>query len=97
MILQDYIKEHKLNANIFITLYNRDKHWIICGTKDDSKLQDYLKYTVEDLPEKSPSKFIRCLCMTDYTDELQIGYYQLKAEQDRLVSEVKVDKKRRRR
>lgn len=97
MTLQDYIKEHKLGTNIFIILYNTDLRWIICGTRDDTKLQDYMSYLVEEQSELNPSKFIRCLKMTNYTDDLQIGYYQMKAEQDRLVSAQKVDKKKRRR
>lgn len=97
MTLQDYIKDHKLSTNIFITLYNKDLRWIICGTKDDTKLQDYMSYLVEEQSELNPSKFIQCLKMVDYTDDLQLGYYQMKAEQDRLISAQKVDKKKRRR
>ncbi len=97
MTLKEFIKTKKLDKNIFIALYNTDKMWIICGPLDDHRFSDYLDYTVTELPDMTKSQFIISLQMTDYTDDMQVGYRRMKEEMQSLVAVTKKDVKKPRR
>jgi hypothetical protein len=78
MTLRDYIETNKVNKNTFIAIHNKDDKWIIAGQPDDMRLQDYMTLNVISA---NPISRVVLVVQTDYDRDMQIAYYQMKAEQ----------------
>lgn len=78
MTLKDYIKANKIHKDKFIALHNKNNKWIIAGQQDDPRLQDYMTLNVLSVDSDSCAVLV---IQTDYEQDMQIAYYQMKAEQ----------------
>lgn len=78
MTLRDYIETNKIHKDKFIALHNKNNKWIIAGQQDDPRLQDYMTLNVLSVDSDSCAVLV---IQTDYEQDMQIAYYQMKAEQ----------------
>ena len=78
MTLKDYIETNKIHKDKFIALHNKNNKWIIAGQQDDPRLQDYMTLNVLSVDSDSCAVLV---IQTDYEQDMQIAYYQMKAEQ----------------
>lgn len=78
MTLKDYIETNKIHKDKFIALHNKNNKWIIAGQPDDPRLQDYMSLNVISVDSESCAVLV---IQTDYEQDMQIAYYQMKAEQ----------------
>jgi len=90
MTLKDYIETNKVNKNTFIAIHNKDDKWIIAGQPDDVRLQDYMALNVISANPVSRSVLV---VKTDYDRDMQLAYYQMKAEQAEAVTVVRESKR----
>jgi len=99
MNLKDYIKTNKINKDTFIAIHNKDNKWIIAGQPDDMRLQDYMALNVISAESMSRSVLV---VQTDYDRDMQLAYYQMKAEQAEAAAarpdsrHTKIESKRKR-
>lgn len=77
MNLKEYIDINKINRNTFLAIHNKEDKWIIAGLSDDPRLRDYMALNVINTERRSDSILV---VQTDYEQDMQIAYYQMKAE-----------------
>ena len=82
MTLKDYIETNKIHKDKFIALHNKNNKWIIAGQRDDPRLQDYMSLNVISVDSESCAVLV---IQTDYEQDMQIAYYQMKTEQAELA------------
>ena len=77
MNLKEYIETNRINKNTFLVIHNKEDKWIIAGLSDDPRLRDYMTLNVINTERRSD---LILVVQTDYEQDMQIAYYQMKAE-----------------
>lgn len=77
MNLKEYIETNKINKNTFLVVHNKEDKWIIAGLSDDPRLRDYMALNIINTERRSD---LILVAQTDYEQDMQIAYYQMKAE-----------------